>query len=88
MKTEKSGSNIPSNLPKYETFLKYERGFYYLVCSQQKPLGDFQNSSSVGQKLILKLTTKPVICAMRPVACAKENPLRDDNLCMKTSYAR
>jgi hypothetical protein len=52
-----------------------------LVCPQQKPLGDFQNSSPVGQKVILKLTTKPVICAARPVACAQENPLRDDILC-------
>jgi hypothetical protein len=45
MKIKNLGSNIPSNLPKYETFFKYERGFYYLVCPQQKPLGDFQNSS-------------------------------------------
>jgi hypothetical protein len=56
-----------------------------LVCPQQKPLGDFQNSSPVGQKVILKLTTKPVICAVRPVACAQENPLRESILCATTS---
>jgi hypothetical protein len=60
-KIEKYGSNIPSNLPIRDTFYKYDRGFYYLVCTQQKTLGDFQNSSPADQKLLLKLTTKPVI---------------------------
>ena len=63
-KIEKYGSNIPSNLPIRDTFYKYERGVYYLFFTQQKPLGDFQYSSPVGRKLILKLTTKPVICAV------------------------
>jgi hypothetical protein len=62
-------------------FFKLERGFYYLVFPQQNPLGDFQNSSPVGYKVILNLTTKPVICGARPVASVQENPLR------KKSYA-
>jgi hypothetical protein len=66
---------------------KFERGFYYLVCSQQKIIGDFQNYSPVGQKLILKLTTKLVICAVRPVACAEENPLRESIHCATKSTA-
>jgi hypothetical protein len=76
------------NIPIRDTIFKYERGFYYLVFPRQKPLRDFQNSSPVGQKLILKLTTKPVIFAVRPVACVQENPLRDDILCTTESTAR
>jgi hypothetical protein len=42
MKIEKYGSNIPSNLPIRDTFYKYDRGFYYLVCTKKKPLGIFK----------------------------------------------
>jgi hypothetical protein len=88
MKIGKYGSKIHSNLPICDTFCKSERFFYYLVCPQQKPLEDFQNSSPVGQKLILKLTTKPVIYAVCLVSSAQQNPLHGKILCATESSAQ
>ena len=88
MKAEKQGSKIRLDLPIRDTYCKSEGFFYYLVFPQKNPLEDFQNSFPIGQKSILKLTTKPVIFAVRPVACAQENPLRDNILCMTKSTAQ
>jgi hypothetical protein len=49
--------------------------------------GIFKIPLSVGQKVILKLTTKPIICAACPAACAQKNPLRSKILYAKKYFA-